>query len=71
MLYANGTDGPATKPANAIDLGSGTTIGVDAYAPNGTLSIGSSSVATGAFLGRRVIVGSNATLNLDSSFLAP
>ncbi len=71
VLYATGTDGPAKKPINAIDVGSGTIIGLDAYAPNGTLSLGSSSVATGAFLGRRVLVGSNVQLTLNSSFLAP
>ena len=71
MLYATGVDGPPSKPANAISLGSQTTIGLNAYAPNGTLSIGSFTTARGAFVGKQVAVAGNVTLSEDSVFVCP
>ncbi len=71
LVVATGGDGPPNKPANAIDVGGTVQILVDAYAPNGTLSLGSHDVARGAFIGRRVLVGSSTTLELNSSFLSP
>ena len=71
VLYAHGTDGPPNNPAHAIALGGSTTLSLNAYAPNGTLSVGSQSTAVGAYLGRRVMVGSNTAMTLDSSFLIP
>jgi hypothetical protein len=71
VLTATGADGPPNKPADALAFGSFAEIGVDAYAPNGTLSLGANVTAKGAFLGRRVLIGSNSTLELDSSFLSP
>jgi len=70
ILYATGTDGPPNNPSDAIGIGTYAVLGIDAYAPNGTLSIGSFTSATGAFIGKQVLVGSNVVLNLDSSFLA-
>jgi hypothetical protein len=71
VLYAHGVDGPPSNPPHAITFGSRTTLALNAYAPNGTLSIGSQATAVGAFLGRRVTVGSNTVMTLDSSFLIP
>jgi len=71
VFYANGTDGPANKPSNAIQIGGMTNVAINAYAVNGTLSIGSFGVANGAFLGKRVDIADNVNLSLDSSFLCP
>ena len=71
VWYATGVDGPPKKPANAFDIGSNATVSLNAFAPNGTTTIGSYAVATGAFLGKRVSVGSNVVLNENSAFLAP
>jgi hypothetical protein len=71
VLVATGIDGPPSNPAFAIQIGSGADVRVDAYAPNGTLSFGSFASGTGAFIGRRVDVSSNATIEHDSSFLSP
>jgi hypothetical protein len=69
VLYVHGLDGPPNNPADAFRAGSGVTLGADVYVPNGTLTIGGSTVATGAFIGRRVSVGGGATLVRSSSFL--
>jgi len=71
IVYATGVDGPPNKPGDAISIGSQSVVGVNAYAPNGTLSIGAYTAATGAFVGKRVVVGSNVTLNEDSAFVCP
>jgi hypothetical protein len=71
VLYGAGVDGPPNKPADAIAFGSNVTLGLNAYAPNGTFSIGSYTAGTGAFLAKRVAVGGSVTLNEDSVFLSP
>ncbi len=71
VLYATGVDGPPNKPGQAIEFGAYSVLGINAYAPNGTLTIGSHAVGTGAFLGKRVAVGSNVTLAEDSVFFQP
>ena len=71
VLVARGADGPPNNPAHAISIGGSGTIAINAFAPNGTLSIGSQTTAVGAFLGKRVSVGSNTVMTLDSSFLIP
>ena len=71
VIYATGADGPPNKPGEALAIGSQSVIGVNAYAPNGTLSIGSYTVATGAFIGKRVAVEGNVTLSEDSAFICP
>ena len=71
VLYGAGVDGPPNKPADAIAIGSNVTLGLNAYAPNGTLTLGSYTVGTGAYVGKRVAVGGNVTLNEDSAFLSP
>ena len=71
VVYATGADGPPNKPGEALAIGSQSVIGVNACAPNGTLSIGSHTVATGAFIGKRVAVEGNVTLSEDSAFICP
>ena len=71
VLYGAGVDGPPNKPGDAIAIGSNVTLGLNAYAPNGTLTLGSYTVGTGAYVGKRVAVGGNVTLNEDSAFLSP
>lgn len=71
VLYALGGDGPPSNPATAIRFGSMSVLGVNAYAPNGTLAIETGAVATGAFVGLRVEVSPGVTLNEDSVFLCP
>jgi hypothetical protein len=71
VLTALGTDGPAKKPGDAFTIGGMATVNADAYAPFGTISIGSFTQATGAFIGRWVVVADNVTLALSSSFLCP
>ena len=71
LLYSTATDGPPNKPANASEFGAYTILGINAYAPNGTLTIGSHTVGTGAFLGKRVTVAGSVTLAEDSAFFQP
>jgi hypothetical protein len=54
VLYATGIDGPPNNPGDAIAIASNAVVGINAYAPNGTLTVGSYANATGAFIGRRV-----------------
>jgi hypothetical protein len=69
VVYVNGADGAGSHDALAI--GGHAEVRLDAFVPNGTLSIGAFTEATGAFVGRRVDVASDVVLNLDSSFLVP
>ncbi len=71
VLYATGIDGPPNSPASAIAIGSNAVVGINAYAPNGTLTVGSYANATGAFIGRWVSVGSNVVFKKDSIFVCP
>ena len=71
VLYSLGTDGPSNKPSDAIQIGSQSHSSINAYAVNGTMSIGSYGVGHGAFLGKRVAIAENVVLTLDSSFLCP
>ena len=71
VLYAVGQDGAPKKNDRVLDIGSHVTIGLNGYAPNGTLVIGSHTQATGAFIGKRVTVDDHVTLTRDSAFVAP
>ena len=70
VLWVAGVDGPPGQPT-AFTSTNDATLALNAYAKNGTLTIGASNSATGAFLGLRVRVGNGATLNLDSAFDYP
>lgn len=71
VLVARGNDGPPNSPSQALMVGSGATVALNAYVPNGTLTIAGQTTLDGAFLGKRMMVGPGAVLTLDSSFLIP
>ncbi|HZN03271.1 MAG TPA: hypothetical protein VFD06_06745 [Candidatus Polarisedimenticolia bacterium] len=71
VLYVNGADGPPNNPSDAFSAGTGAVVRVNAFVPNGTLSMGTSTAGTGAFIGRRVSFGTSVVLALDSSFIVP
>lgn len=60
-------DGPSQRPF-AVDIGDDNTVNASFYAPNGTLSVGKETVATGAFLARDVLIENRAEIALDSYF---
>ena len=47
VFWVTGTDGPSS----AFQTGNGVNMSINAYARNGTMSIGPYNIATGAFLG--------------------
>lgn len=55
-------------PAHAVHIGQRNTLQANIYAPNGTIFIRQGTEATGAFIGKRVIIGERVTLALDSAF---
>ncbi len=64
----NGTDGAIDSTPLAAVIGHDNLVGASFYAPNGTLVIGHGSDATGAFLGRDVLLDVQAQVTLDSYF---
>jgi hypothetical protein len=66
-LYIGGADLAPTKPA--VDVFAGSTIGANVFVLNGTLKIGNNSILAGAFIGRRVLLGSNVIVTKDSVFV--
>ncbi len=64
----NGASGTLGDTPETVDIGTGNEIFANFYAPNGTLHIRNHTDATGAFLGRDVLVQNGATLTLDSAF---
>lgn len=47
-----------------VEIGPGSTVQANIYAPQGTVKLGPNTTATGAYFGRRVKVGAGSTLNL-------
>jgi len=66
-LYVGGADLAANKPA--VDVFPGSTIGANVYVLNGTLAVGNKSTLVGAFIARRIQLGSNVTVTRDSAFV--
>lgn len=64
----NGNNGNFGATPKAAQLGLKNTILANFYVPNGTLWLRQGTVATGAFLGRDVIVGENVQVTLESAF---
>jgi len=64
----NGTDGAIDSTPLAAVIGHTNAVAANFYVPNGTLMIGHGSDATGAFLGRDVLVDVQAQVTLDSYF---
>ena len=68
-LYVGGTDVDPNKTAlYALPV---STIGANVYVPNGTVSIGNNSILSGAFIGRRLLIGSSVGVTKDSVFVLP
>ncbi|MCI0553751.1 MAG: T9SS type A sorting domain-containing protein [Anaerolineae bacterium] len=64
----NGNSGNFGATPKAAQLGLKNTILANFYIPNGTLWMREHTVATGAFLGRDVIIGENAQVTMESAF---
>ncbi len=64
----NGSDGGLLTSPLAADIGTGGRVALSLYVPNGTLRLNQGTVATGAFLGRDVLVETQAQLLVDSYF---
>lgn len=64
----NGNNGNLGATPKAAQLGLSSTVNANFYVPNGTLWIRQNAMATGAFLGRDVILGIGASATLDSFF---
>jgi hypothetical protein len=64
----NGTTGALTATPKAVEIGTSNTVSINLYAPNGTIWLQDSTLATGAFLGKDIDVGLNAQVTLDSAF---
>ena len=59
-------DGEASP--TAVSIGQNVKLAATVYAPNGTVWLQKGVTATGAFVGKRLQVGENAKLTLDSGF---
>lgn len=64
----NGVDGRLLSPPLAAEIGNSNQVALSLYVPNGTLRLGHATLAVGAFLGRDVLVETQADLVLDSYF---
>lgn len=64
----NGVDGRLLSPPLAVEIGNSNQVALSLYVPNGTLRLGHATLAVGAFLGRDVLVETQAGLVLDSYF---
>lgn len=64
----NGLDAGLLSSPLAAEIGNGNRVALSLYVPNGTLRLGHATLATGAFLGRDVLVETQARLALDSYF---
>lgn len=66
----NGSSGNLGATPKAAQLGQNNTVLANVYAPNGTLWLRQGTVATGAFVGKDVIVGLGVDVTLASAFEA-
>ena len=65
LFYVNGED---TVSDTAVTLGKDCIITGTVYAPQGTLYLKKNTIATGAFIGKNVVVGEGVVLSLESAF---
>ncbi|MFN8440638.1 MAG: LamG-like jellyroll fold domain-containing protein [Caldilineaceae bacterium] len=65
----NGTNGGLSETPKAVSIGQNSTLKLNLLAPNGTVQMDQTIVATGAFMGRWVSWGQNSTLTLASRFV--
>jgi hypothetical protein len=68
VFYVAGTDGPIFGLPKAVTIGPKSTLVANLYAKNGTLWLTGASIATGAFLGKDVIIGNSTQVNLATAF---
>jgi hypothetical protein len=68
VFYVAGTDGPILGLPKAATIGPKSAIVANIYAKNGTLWLTGASIATGAFLGKDVIIGGATQVNLATAF---
>ena len=64
----NGDSGGLGATPKAAEFGNNFTLVGSIFVPNGTLSFKNNLIATGAFLGKWVSIGNNATLTLESGW---
>ena len=64
----NGKNGDLNENPKAADIGQGSIVNANIYAPNGTLSIQEGCTIKGAFVAKDVVVGQKTTVDLDSFF---
>lgn len=64
----NGNTGDLGATPAAAEFGNNDTLVASVFVPNGTLSMGKDTQASGAFLGKWVTIGNNTTLTLDSGW---
>ena len=64
----NGDDGSLGATPVAVQFGNNNKTTANVYAPNGTLALQNNVICTGAFIGRWVSVGNNASLTLESGW---
>jgi hypothetical protein len=64
----NGSDGGLNSAPEAARIGSDSSVNANFYAPNGTVRLEIRTVATGAFIGRDVMVDSRVAVSLASAF---
>jgi hypothetical protein len=62
-----GSDGDDAGPT-AVHVGHHSVVQANTYAPNGTVWLKARTTATGAFVGKRVRIGEQVELTLDSAF---
>lgn len=68
IFYCEGTDDSGDLAATAVQIGMRNTVVANFYAPNGTVYLRSNTVATGAFIGKRVQIGERVEFTLKSAF---
>lgn len=75
IFYVQGTDDqghPADGDPNvtptAVDIGERNTVVANIYAPNGTVKLRANTTATGAYIGKQVLIGERVELTLKSAF---
>jgi len=74
VIYVAGGDDKGRRHGDedvgptAVQIGEKNTVVANIYAPNGTIHIRAGTKATGAFIGKRVIIGEKVELTLKSAF---
>lgn len=73
-IVVKATDGKGRRHGDedvgptAVEIGEKNTVVANIYAPNGAIHIRAGTKATGAFIGKRVIIGEKVEITLKSAF---